>query len=177
MALVLIRHTAVAGGEGRCYGALDLPLAPEASRDIAVVLASVAPVESVTSSPSSRCRRLAEALAARDHCPLTIEPALRELDFGAWEGRRWDDIDRAQSDPWAEDPWNRAPPGGESESGLWQRLQAWLARARMPPGARIAIVAHAGPLRLLRCHFEGRPLEDRWALTLPTGGVAEIHRD
>jgi len=174
VALVLIRHTRVEDGDGRCYGALDLPLAATASADIAEVLERVAAVAAVVSSPASRCRRLAEALAARDGCALTIEPALRELDFGAWEGLRWDEIDRAQSDPWAEDPWHRAPPGGESEAALWQRVQDWLAAAPTPRGPRTAIVAHGGPLRLLRCHFEGRALQERWTLSLPTGGILEI---
>jgi alpha-ribazole phosphatase len=173
MALVLIRHTPVAGAEGRCYGALDLPLAAGAGEAIAAVLARVAPVEAIFASPATRCRRLAEALAARDACELAIEPALRELDFGAWEGLRWDEIDRTQSDPWAEDPWHRAPPGGECEADLWRRLQAWLDGFR-PAGRRIAIVAHGGPLRLLRCHFERRALADRWALSMPPGGVIEI---
>jgi alpha-ribazole phosphatase len=175
VALVLIRHTPVADAAGRCYGALDLPLAATAAQDIAAVLARVAPVAAVVTSPSSRCRRLAEALAARDACRPVVEPALRELDFGAWEGRRWDDIDRSHSDPWAEDPWRLAPPGGESEADLWRRLQDWLARAPVPPSdERIAIVAHAGPLRLLRCHFEGRPLAQRWSLSLQPGGVVEL---
>jgi alpha-ribazole phosphatase len=174
MALVLIRHTRVEDGEGRCYGALDLPLATTAGVDIAEVLGRVPVVGAVVSSPATRCRRLAEALAARDGCALAFEPALRELDFGGWEGRRWDEIDRAQSDPWAEDPWQRAPPGGESEAALWQRLQHWLAVTPTLRERRTAIVAHAGPLRLLRCHFEGRALHERWTLSLPPGGVVEI---
>jgi alpha-ribazole phosphatase len=174
VARILIRHTRVADGEGRCYGSLDLPLAATAEADIAAVLQRVPTVGAIVSSPAARCRRLAQALAARDGCALTIEPALRELDFGAWEGLRWDEIDRAQSDPWAEDPWHRAPPRGESEAALWQRLQHWLAATPTPPDRRTAIVAHAGPLRLLRCHFEGRDLHERWTLSLPPGGVVEI---
>ncbi len=173
MALVLIRHTPVADGAGRCYGTQDLALAASAPQDIAAVLERVAPVDAVIASPAARCLRLGQALALRDACSLTLEPALRELHFGAWEGCRWDDIDRAQSDPWAEDPWNRAPPGGETEAALWRRLQAWLHRWTPEAGARVAIVAHAGPLRLLRCHLERRPLAERWSLSMPPGGVLD----
>ena len=173
MALVLIRHTAVADAEGLCYGALDLALADSAPQDIAAVLAQVESLDAVITSPATRCRQLAAALAVRDACPLTVEPALRELDFGLWEGCRWDDIDRAQSDPWAEDPWNRAPPGGECEASMWHRLQGWLEASPLVAGARVAVVAHGGPLRLLRCHLEGRDLRERWSLTVPLGGVID----
>ena len=174
MALVLIRHTRVAIADGHCYGRLDVPLAGSAAADIADVLARVAPVTAVVSSPARRCRQLAVALAARDGCPLQFEPALQELDFGEWEGRRWDEIDRAHSDPWALDPWNCAPPGGESEAALWSRLQRWLDDGFDAGAARVAIVAHGGPLRLLRCHFERRPLDQRWSRSLTPGEVVEL---
>ena len=174
MDIVLIRHTPVQAAPGLCYGVTDLPLAATASRDIEEVLRDLRAVDDVVSSPATRCRRLAEAIAARDQCGLRIAPALRELDFGAWEGLPWDAIDRRESDPWAEDPWNRAPPGGESESALWRRLQGWLADSTPPPQGRVASVAHGGPLRLLRCHFEGRRLEDRWSASLALGSVVEL---
>ncbi len=175
MELVLIRHTAVDASPGLCYGRLDLPLAASAEADIAAVLAKLLPVGVVVSSPASRCLRLAGEIARRDGCALAIEPDLRELDFGDWEGRRWDAIDRAQSDPWAEDPWNRAPPGGEPEARLWARVEGWWERWRAPVGvARVAVVAHGGPLRLLRCRLAGAPLEDRWSYSLEPGGVTMV---
>ena len=175
MELVLIRHTPVAAGPGLCYGRLDLPLAASATTDIAFVLAQLPEMAAVVSSPASRCLRLAEAIARRDGCALAVEPDLRELDFGAWEGLRWDAIDRRQSDPWAEDPWNRAPPGGEREAELWARVEAWWVRWRPPPAAgRVAVVAHGGPLRLLRCLLDGAPLERRWSYSLEPGGVTML---
>ncbi len=175
MELVLIRHTPVDAVPGLCYGRLDLPLLPSAEVDIAAVLARLGPLGAVVSSPASRCLRLAEAIARRDGCRLDIEPDLQELDFGAWEGVHWDAIDRAQSDPWAEDPWNRAPPGGERESELWARVQRWWDRWRPPDGVRrVAVVAHGGPLRLLRCRLEGGALQDRWSYALEPGGVTMV---
>lgn len=175
MELVLIRHTAVDAAPGLCYGRLDLPLAPSAGTDIAAVLDRLRPVGAVVSSPASRCLRLAEAIGRRDGCAVGVEPDLQELDFGAWEGLRWHAIDRAQSDPWADDPWNRAPPGGESESELWARVQRWWLQWRPPDGVhRVAVVAHGGPLRLLRCRLAGAPLDDRWSYSLEPGGVTMV---
>jgi len=159
MEIALIRHTPVQAAPGLCYGITDLPLAATAAQDIAQVLAGLRAVDRVISSPATRCRLLA---------------ALLELDFGAWEGLSWDAIDRRQSDPWAADPWNLAPPGGESESALWRRLANWLAAEAAPLRGRMAIVAHGGPLRLLRCHFSGCPREHRWSVPMPPGSIVEL---
>ncbi|HTU62216.1 MAG TPA: histidine phosphatase family protein, partial [Polyangiales bacterium] len=122
MEFALIRHTRCEVAAGTCYGHLDVPLAPTAAADIESTLSRIPGVDLVFSSPSRRCHSLAQALAARDGCEMRLREELREIHFGSWEGRRWDDIPRNQSDVWAADPWNEAPPGGESESQLWQRV-------------------------------------------------------
>jgi alpha-ribazole phosphatase len=121
MEFALIRHTRCDVAAGTCYGHLDVPLASTAAADIELTLSRVPPVDLVFSSPSRRCYSLAQTLATRDGCEIRMREDLRELNFGSWEGVRWDDIPRTLSDAWAADPWNRAPPSGESESQLWQR--------------------------------------------------------
>jgi alpha-ribazole phosphatase len=122
MEFALIRHTRCDIDPGVCYGHLDIPLASTAHADIEQTLARVPPVGAVYSSPSQRCHALAQALARRDGCDLRTRPDLRELNFGAWEGLPWNDVARTLSDEWAADPWNLAPPGGESERQLWERV-------------------------------------------------------
>jgi alpha-ribazole phosphatase len=121
MEFALIRHTRCEVAAGTCYGHLDVPLASTAAADIELTLSRVPPVDLVFSSPSQRCHSLARAIATRDGCEMELREDLRELNFGRWEGVRWDDIPRALSDTWAADPWNNAPPNGESESQLWLR--------------------------------------------------------
>ena len=81
MELYLIRHTALDSTTGICYGRTDVPLAASAEQDIQRVLAVLPTFEHVYSSPAQRCTRLAEALALRDQCALTVDPALGELDL------------------------------------------------------------------------------------------------
>lgn len=193
MELALIRHTRCDVASGTCYGHLDVPLANTAAADIELTLSRVPHVDVVFSSPSRRCHSLAQAIATRDACEIRMREDLRELSFGSWEGLRWDDIPRALSDPWAADPWNNAPPDGESESQLWQRaarvadelLQlAAMARAmradrndgeQAPPSERgAAIVSHGGPLRHLRCLLTRTPASERWRWSIECGDVALI---
>jgi broad specificity phosphatase PhoE len=199
MELVLIRHTRCDVTPGACYGHLDVPLAHTASADIEQTLARTPSVARVFSSPSRRCHLLAEALARRDGCPIHVLPELQELNFGEWEGVAWSVVPRALSDAWAEDPWNRAPPRGESERELWERVKratvlvlesfaqqspntsAASSIARTPSadsGAqRIAIVSHGGPLRHLRCLLTRTPAELRWSRSIEFGEVVRVECD
>ncbi|MGF1553610.1 MAG: histidine phosphatase family protein [Paracoccaceae bacterium] len=158
----LLRHPRVAAA-GLCYGRADVALAATAEAEIAAALVTTPPVRAVVASPSLRARALAEPLAARDGVALTLDPRLAELDFGAWEGRPWAEIDRAESDPWAEDPETRAPPGGERFADLRARVRAAL--ADLPEGA--AVVAHAGPIRAARMIVDGWSFEAAFAWAVP----------
>ncbi|MBK0397833.1 histidine phosphatase family protein [Limibaculum sp. M0105] len=161
--MIFLRHPRPDVAPGICYGRLDLGLAADAGASIGQALAATPRAEAVLASPAARCRALADALAARDGLTVAIEPGLAELDFGAWEGRAWDDIDRAESDPWAADPWRVAPPGGETFGALHARVGAMLARA--PRGA--VIVSHAGPIRAARMILAGASFETVFTTPVP----------
>lgn len=170
--MIFLRHPRPAVAPGVCYGRLDLEPGPDAAAEIAAALAATPRAGAVLASPARRCRRLAEALAARDGLAVTVEPGLAELDFGAWEGLAWDAIDRAESDPWAADPWTVAPPGGETFAALHARVRAVLDRA--PGGA--AIVTHAGPIRAARMILTGARFETVFAEPVPYAGPIVLSR-
>lgn len=163
MRRLFLRHPRPRVAPGTCYGRLDLPEGGTAGAEISAALAATPPVAAVIASPAARCRRLAERLAARDCVPLGIDPRLAELDFGAWEGRRWDTIPRAESDPWTADPWRVAPPGGERFADLHARVGAALAEA----ADAAALVTHAGPIRAARMILAGESFEAAFARPVP----------
>ncbi len=150
--VILVRHPPAAVAPGVCYGRLDLGLRepPDAARLAAGILAH-RPV-AVWSSPSARCRLVAEALAV----PMLLDPRLLELDFGDWEGMAWDDVPRRMLDAWAADPLDFAPPNGESGAALLARVTEVAAALRAEPGP-VAVISHGGPLRLLGPLLRGEP--------------------
>lgn len=91
------------------------------------------------SSDLVRATATADALAPGRH-RLPHDPALREIDFGLWDGMAFDAV--AQRDPdlsrafW-ERPGDIAAPGGES----WDR-----AATRVSAAIDAALAAHDGPL-------------------------------
>ncbi|HEY0945642.1 MAG TPA: histidine phosphatase family protein [Opitutaceae bacterium] len=169
MNLVLIRHTRVAAPAGVCFGRTDVPLAPTFAEEAAAVRARLPwTPRAVWSSPARRCRALAESLAPGAVC---VDPRLQALDFGAWEGRRWDEFRDAESEAWALDPWARRPPGGETAAELWARVGAVRAELLARAEQRLAIVTHAGVIRAWRSHATGRPWADVFAEPVECGEI------
>jgi alpha-ribazole phosphatase len=161
--VILLRHPRPLVEAGICYGRLDLEVGPDAPAEIAAGVAATPGITHVIASPARRCRALAEAVAARHGASLSFDARLWEMNFGDWEGVFWAEIDRNLSDPWSEDPVNRAPPGGETFGDVIARVGAVL--ATLPEGA--AIVAHAGPIRAARMIIERRSFDDVVAEAVP----------
>lgn len=186
-----MRHGAARRTRGRCVGHCDVPLSARGRaemRELGRRLAArwPAPPGAMTASDLRRAADSLELLAASwghpapfahpahpapPPPPLVLEPRLRELSFGLWEGRRWEEIEH--SDPvrfrsWTERWVTHGPPGGESFADLVRRAASWLdeLRARGSAGRHL-VVAHAGSIRALLAHTLGWPAAR--ALATPIG--------
>jgi probable phosphoglycerate mutase len=104
-------------------------------------------------SPLQRARETA-ALLGRGGCP--VDERLIEMDWGAWEGRRRDDLLAEAGARLDRNPLGRdfRPPGGESPREVAARLKPWIseiARAGRP----VAAVTHRGVIRALYAEATG----------------------
>lgn len=99
----------------------------------------------VTSSDLIRATATADAIAG-PRPRLTPNPALREFDFGDWDGLTFDQIsarDPALSRAYWEIPGDIAPPNGESWNAAAARVnRAVDALINAHPGRDVIIVAH-----------------------------------
>ena len=163
--MILLRHTRPAVAEGVCYGRTDLDLAPCFAAQAARLTAELPAVAAVVTSPLSRCRRLAEAIATARDLPLTTEARLIEIDFGRWEGLAWDAIPRAEIDAWAADLLHARPHGGETVAELTARSRAALVDLARGPRPVLA-VTHAGVIKAARAARHG---PDAWHAPLSFG--------
>lgn len=166
MILHLIRHPKPLIDPGICYGRLDV--AAEAPEQLAASLRLVLPPGlPVWSSPLRRCAELAACLDTE----AQVDAGLAEMNFGAWEGRRWDDIPRAELDAWAADVAGYAPPGGESPLALQRRVLAFVAALAVPEAV---LVTHAGVIRVLLAHLRALPPAQWTRLSFPYGSHTRI---
>lgn len=101
----------------------------------------------VVSSDLVRAVTTADAIA-RNRTRLPHVSALREINFGAWEARRAEDIqaeDPALLADYFSTPGDIAPPGGESWNDLFRRVNGAVDDLTGMGGDIIA-VAHFGPI-------------------------------
>jgi alpha-ribazole phosphatase len=170
--LYLVRHAAVAVPAGVCYGRSDVKLAEpvvELARSLSLVLPPVIPV---FTSPLSRCLLLAQAICAS---PL-VDARLAEMDFGAWEMRRFDDVPRAQIDAWAADPLGFRAPGGETGDEVILRAEMALVEI-LASGSDAIVVSHGGPLRAICGSLLDLPREAWLAQEIPLGSLTVLSRE
>lgn len=127
--LIVWRHPRPEGAAGLCVGAgSDLPVHWRRAKRLARRIQARARAERlphhVHTSPLRRCADVGRWLQ-RWGWRWTPDPALRELDFGAWDGRPWTQITRGEVDAWVADFARHAPGGGEALTELLGRAAAW----------------------------------------------------
>jgi broad specificity phosphatase PhoE len=178
---ILIRHTdPVDEARARCYGTTDVGLSPRGerrARHLAGMLRRM-PIDAVYTSPSRRAVDTARPLAApHDLTPVELDD-LRELDFGACEGRTYDEI--AAEEPEFFRTWMLTPtevrfPGGESYAQLRRRALAASAELRRRhPAGTFAVVSHGGVVRAILADALAMPDEAIFRLDVRYGGVSMI---
>ena len=130
--LVAVRHGITAWNlERRYQGQRDIPLLfPDAEAGLLALREALAdePFDAVYSSDLNRCQRTLEwSQAARPDVPVYLEPRLRELDFGDYEGKVYDELkDLPHYRAWIDSVGELQIPGGESSGQLRERLNSWL---------------------------------------------------
>lgn len=170
MALILLRHTRPRGAEGLCYGRSDLPLDDSFEEESARLAKDLPTIARIVTSPLSRCHRLAQALAQARGLPVQVLADLAEMDFGTWEGQRWDEVPRDQLDQWSADFHHARPHGGESVAQLLARARAALDAAMVGPGPVLA-VTHAG---IIKAAMATTGTGAGWKADIPFGGWLRV---
>lgn len=159
MKLWVQRHGRVLCEAGTCYGVTDVPAEPASTQQAAESIAAVLPAEvTLWSSPRTRCTTLGASLRRLrpDLGEPQRDPRLAEMHFGAWEGRRWDNIPRAELDAWTAD-FAHARPGAQGESVhlFMQRVaSAWDDWVRS--GRSALWLSHAGVARAALLIAQGK---------------------
>jgi broad specificity phosphatase PhoE len=169
--LVFVRHGETPyNAENRLQGQRDVPLAAR-GRDQAIAIGRalrarigaeidrLEAADAFVASPLLRTRETMEL--ARDAMGLSperyrLDPALRELTFGDWEGLTWPEVKALDPNGVAArraDKWGYVPPKGESYAMLAKRVRVWLETLT----ADAFVVSHGGVARALMTIIAGVP--------------------
>jgi broad specificity phosphatase PhoE len=106
-------------------------------------------------SPARRATQTAAAL----NLEATIEPMLRDCDYGRWTGRSFGEVQAHEPEAladWIKDP-SATPHGGESIVAMIARVSAWL-NTQLTTSGVILAVTHASVIRAaIVCALEAEP--------------------
>jgi probable phosphoglycerate mutase len=152
--LYLVRHGQTESSKRLAYsGRSDVALTGEGRAQAARVAAKLAGagLDGVFSSPLSRARDTAQAIADAAGLLVTVDERLTEVDYGDFEG-----LDRAGAgarlgtafDDWRADPFGSPVPGMEPLADALARARAATADA-LAACERPVIVGHQGILRIV----------------------------
>ena len=142
--LWLIRHAPVDGPRGVIH-------APDAPADVSDAAAFAALKPRLPQNAFACCspaRRTFETAVTLGLDPVK-EANFREQDFGAWTGRRHDDLVAELGDAYRDfwkSPASNRPPGGESFVDQISRATAGL---ELLPAGDVILVVHSGTIRAL----------------------------
>ncbi len=171
MEIYLIRHTIPLIEKGVCYGNSDIPVRDTFLLEAEKVLNQIPTrFDKVYSSPLQRCKQLAQVISD----DITLDNRLKELNFGSWELKKWDEIPNNEIQPWYNDWVHTATLNGESYQELQNRAISFI--EDLPKNYdSIAIVTHSGVLRTLWAYFNNVDLKDSFNdLVIDYGAVLKI---
>jgi alpha-ribazole phosphatase len=156
MKLWLARHAKPLIDPGICYGRQDVAADIAATAECAQALAKLLPIGTrISHSPLQRCAQLAQALRElRPDLACETDPRLQEIDFGAWEGRAWQDIAPAELQSWT-DGFAEYAVGGSGESTSQVMARVALAFDELKGQSDTLWITHAGVIRAVELIARG----------------------
>jgi broad specificity phosphatase PhoE len=170
--LLLIRH-AETDMTGTFCGQSDPPVNDAGRQQICELVANLRKetIAAVYTSDLQRAVTTARAVAELFSVSCIVRPALREMHFGKWEGltrRQIEALHPADATEWLEAFPHMTPPGAEAFADFQERVMAE-ARYLLSRNEHelIAVVSHAGVMRVVLrtlCGFDERT---SWTLTKP----------
>lgn len=178
--LILARHGRTEWNDAmRFQGRSDVPLNERGWSESACIAERLAdePIRAIYTSDLARSRDTALVIARRLDKPMVVEPRLREIDLGEWQGLTYAEVGRRYlraAAPLPAYPVDEPAPGGE----CLRQLQTRVVDAVTMIAARhcdecVALVMHGACLRVLMCAWLGMDLSAYWRLQFDSGSISE----
>jgi alpha-ribazole phosphatase len=172
--IYLIRHGETDYNKKGCYyGWTDCSLT-ELGIEQSVTLKSVFKDIEYDAILSSDLKRAVEtALIINEGKMPIVDNRLRELNFGQWEGKSYQEVMTQYTErwnSWIEDWTNATPTEGESVLNMYNRISQFMEETlHKYKGKSIVIVSHNGTLRMLAAYLLGLSLEKIWCFGFDHG--------
>lgn len=176
--IYLIRHTKPNTPFGTCYGHTDVGLDESFPQEMATISKKLRSVyfDLVYSSPLTRCSTLAQNLPRNTLRPIGYDDRLKELNFGKWEMKRWDELQLGDLTQWTSHFLEKRVPDGESFADQCTRAIAFWEEITQNHEGTVAVVCHAGVMRAILTHILKIPHHTVWNLQIPYGQIIKVNK-
>jgi broad specificity phosphatase PhoE len=174
--ILFIRH-AETDMSGKFCGHSDPELNARGYAQLDALVSALRPenISAVYTSDLRRAQSTAHAIASAFSVECHVKPALREIYFGRWEGLAWKEIeqlDHTYTRRWLDEYPDLPAPEGETLCDFERRvLDEVRSLATMKRERPIAVVTHAGVLRLILRKLCGCSDADAWEQTKGYGSI------
>ena len=179
--IIIIRHGETEWNKtGRFQGHSDVPLSAEGRAQASALGKNlvVDHVDAIYASDLTRAMETAAPLAQRFGLEVISDPLLRELNFGSWEGRNFNDVNAENPDAmktFYNDPERvnipDSEPFPEFQRRVAGRVREIVAQER---GKRIVIVSHGASIRILFADILSMPIRSIWHVSQLNTAVNKI---
>ena len=177
MNLYLIRHTSVDVQPGICYGQTNVGVAASFHSEKEKVNSEIKGLcfDAVFSSPLFRCKMLAESLIQKEN--IVFDKRLKELNFGDWELKSWDEIyNSPKGKVWMDNYQTLPTLNGESYPEMVDRIAAFHSELLSKNYKNVAIFAHAGVIRIFKSIVEKKSIDELFTSFKPEYGSVTVLR-
>ncbi|WP_372661527.1 histidine phosphatase family protein [Cohnella sp.] len=178
---IWLRHGETEANARRCYlGHLDSALTEKGQEQVSLAaeLLGEAKAARLYTSDLGRCVETAKVVGRILGLEPELDSRLRELDFGQWDGKTYEEVmssrNRAFLERWYKNPFEIAPPEGETLCELGQRVDEWVEQtfAKTRSNETIIIVSHGGPIRWFQSRWLRGDSSTYWQTeSVPPGGT------
>jgi alpha-ribazole phosphatase len=175
MEIYLIRHPQVDIEPGICYGQTDIELKQGNIKKAVAKINKLIPAISkskIYSSDLKRCKVIAQSL--NNNGSIVYSSEIREINFGKWEMKRWDEIPQQELNVWMNDFVNQNRYNGESYKDLYVRAVKFWNELKNENHPQILVITHGGVIRSILCYILNISLANSFKLNIDLCGISKI---
>ncbi len=165
MQLILMRHGETDwNSTGRYLGHTDMPLSEKGLRQAEQASSRIKELDPtvIYSSDLSRAIQTAETINKSLQLPLILDNRLREINFGSWEGKSYEELsieEKIISNKWFKNPQEVRPSKGEHFYEFKSRILSFIHDVQKKDlcKKKIMVVTHGGVIRVIISHYLSMP--------------------
>jgi len=176
--LDLMRHGEAEGGKRFRGHSIDDPLSDKGWQQMRAAVEGRLGWDGIVTSPLLRCQQFATEVAEQQQISCDIIDGLKEIGFGAWEGKSRAIVKAMHAREYASfyaNPEQNPPKDAEQLGVFYRRILAVLKQLQADyDGQHLLLVAHAGVIRAILSFALDTPLNAMFKMQITNASLTRV---